>query len=292
MQYSLALSLIARSKIPEAETHILDLLEFVSDQHRVSPDHRYYLYLQYALGRIRTAQGRHAEAVSLYQTAWEGIERSAPGHPERFEFRSAHAAALLELDVSANAEEPYRIQRDTHKALKREVGPDHPVTLTSLVRLSKASAAKGDVRRAVETAERARERRERILGKEHPDTVAAEAWLEQLQVRKKSKVNVAADVVEDMGTARDRGRSLGREAHKDHAKGFFGRWRRSSSGKPQFADSTESLPAIEKESGRGSETSDDDSYEELAEEKEGPMALGTDKSASTAFAIRRKEVGR
>jgi len=217
MQNSLALSLIAHSKIPEAETHILDLLQFVNDQHRVGPDHRYRLHLQFALGLIRTAQGCHAEAVSLYQMAWKGIERSSPGHPESLEFHSAYAAALLQLDVVAHAEESYSTQNNIHKASEKEIGPDHPVTLTSLLRLSEASAAKGDVKSAVKIAKRARERREKVLGNKHPDTVAAEAWLEQLQERRKSKINVAAEVVEDVGTTRDRGKSLGEEAHRDRS---------------------------------------------------------------------------
>lgn len=283
MQHSLALSLIARSKISEAETHILDLLHFVDDQHRVGPNHRYYLYLQFALGRIRTAQGRHAEAVSLYQTAWEGIERSSPGHPERLEFRSAYAAALLELDAAAHAKESYNIQSDMHKALEKEIGPDHPVTLTSFLRLSEASAAKGDMKRALKIAKSAKERREKVLSNKHPDTVAAEAWLELLQARKRSKAHVSADVVVDVGAMGDRGKSPGNEANKDHARGFFGRWR-SSSGKAQVDDSAESLPKFDMECGIGSENSDDDSYDGLAKED-------TNMSASTAFAIRRKEVG-
>lgn len=292
MQYSLALCLIAQSKIPEAEKHIPELRRFVNDQHHVDPDHRYRLLLHFALGLIKTAQGCHAEAVSLYQTAWKGIERSSPGRPERLEFRSAYTAALLELNVAVHAEESYSIQSDIYKTSKKEVGPDHPITLTSLLRLSEASAAKGDVKEAVKIAKRAKERREKILGKNHPDTVAAEAWLEQLQARKKSKVNVAADVAEDVGTTRDRGKSLGEEGNRDHARGFLGRWRRSSSGKAHVDDSTESLPTIGKEGGTGSENSDDDSYDELAKEKEGASAPDTNKPVTSAFAIRRKEMGK
>lgn len=66
MQYFLALFLIAQSKIPEVETHILDLSNFVNHQHRVDLYHRYRLHLLFALGLIRTTQGCHAEAVSLY----------------------------------------------------------------------------------------------------------------------------------------------------------------------------------------------------------------------------------
>lgn len=166
MQYYLALCLIAQSKLQEAETHIHDL-QYINHQHHLDNDHPYILKLKFALGCIRTAQDRHVEAVSLYHTAWEGSERSASGHPVSLEFHSAHAAALLKLDPLAHAEESYTTQRDMHVALEKKLGPNHPLTLTSLLRLSEALTAKKDVIGAMKIAKKVRLRGGRRFSSQH-----------------------------------------------------------------------------------------------------------------------------
>lgn len=115
------------------------------------------------------------------------------------------------------------MQSDIHKASKKRLEPDHPITMISLLRLSKALATKGDIKKAIKIAKKARERRVKILDDEHPSIVAAQAWLEQLLARKQSKINIVADVTEDMGPTRDREKSLEEETNKDHSRGFLDR---------------------------------------------------------------------
>lgn len=184
------------------------MLQYINHQHHLDNDHPYILSLKFALGCIRTAQDRHVEAVSLYQSAWEGSERSASGHAVSLEFHSAHAAALLKLDPLAHAEESYTTQRDMHVALEKKLGPNHPLTLTSLLRLSEALTAKKDVKMALKIAKKVRERREKVLKSTHPETVAAAAWVDRLEDRKKQKSYEDAQVVADIMTRKDRGGSF------------------------------------------------------------------------------------
>lgn len=51
-------------------------------------------------------------------------------------------------------------------------------------------------------------------------------------------------------------------------------------------------PAIGKEGGSGSESSDDDSYDEIANEREGVSAPDINNSATAAFVIQSKEIGK
>lgn len=230
-QYSLALSLIAQSKFDEAESYILDLQEYSKTGHRLDPSHSYVLYLQYALGQIKSAQGRHKEALALYKVACEGIERLKPGHPTSLDFRSTYAAALLKVNAVAYGEESYASQQDIHRALVKALGSDHPLTLTSLVRLSEAAAARGDREGALKAAKKASERRAKVLGSQHPDTIASKAWVERL-----AKIGQAFNSRQNSASKKAEG------GESQRKKWVFDRWRKTSGNQSRNEDdSTEGL---------------------------------------------------
>lgn len=293
MKCSLALSLIAQSKIEEAEPHILDLLQYAKDRHRLDFDHPYVCYLNFALGNVRMAQERYGEAMSLYEMAWKGIERSAPDHHMGLEFHSAHAAAFLKLDPAVNAEEACCTQKDIHEALEKKLGPDHPLTLLSLLRISEALAAKNDIKRASKTAKRVRQRREKVLKSGHPDTLAAAVWAEQLENMKKEKSSgdTSAEVTRE-GPQKQKAKSAGDETKEDRPKGPFGRWRKSSKSKEHLdVESKEKSQAINAKGDSDSGSDDSTTITDLKTDKEEKPPLVYDEIESKTFAIRRKEVG-
>ncbi len=231
-QYSLALSLIAQSKVEEAETLIQGLLEYIQTDHFLEPGHPYILYLQFELGRIRTAQGRYKEALIFHRNALECFVQLHPDRPEIYEYRSAFAAALLKADPVANLDEAYSLQQEAHADLKKFLGPDHPTTLLSLHRISEVLAEKKDFQKALKTAKKVRDRRDKIWKSKHPDTIAAEVWIEELEARRKQKPDDSLKVA----GGEERRTSLLAEK-KDKSRPIFGRWSMSSKEKLQGVDS-------------------------------------------------------
>jgi hypothetical protein len=285
MQYSLALILIAQSKLQEAESLIQELQQYVEDKQRIHTSHPYNLYLTFALACIRTSQHRHKEAVSLYRAALEGYERISTDHPETLEYRSAYAAALINLDPIANIEESYTLQRETHSALEKKLGPDHPTTLTSLKYISEVQAVMGELEKALKTARKVRARREKVLKLQHPDTIAAGEWVNVLEARRDGKRGKSSEYVQDGRVTREeRGVSLGEAPEKAEKRGIFGQWGRRSRNEATICDTKGATGA----SDRNDDDTDDASEGEKEVEKKAEL---NDDPEKTIFKIKRKQVG-
>lgn len=291
MQYSLAVSLIEQSKIEEAESLIHGLLTYIKTDHPLDPSHPYSLWLTFTLGRIRTAQGRYVDALALYRTALDGTVRLYADHPDTHEYRSTYAAVLLKADPVANLEESFRLQGEAHAALEKTNGADHPMTLTSLKRVSEVLAEKKDFRKALKTAKKVCERREKVLKLRHPDTIAAKVWVEQLEARQKLKSHENVKPVVDVVAKKQRGRSPLGDEKKDEARGLFGRWSRSSKSALDTLDSKDTLQSFDLDTESDGEECDfhDDSRDKKDEEREGKLIENLE--STYAFKIRRKEVG-
>lgn len=63
--------------------------------------------------------------------------------------------------------------RRAHKGQERELGPDHPNTLTSVNNLANVLESQGRYKEAEELYRRASEGRESVLGPDHPDTICS-----------------------------------------------------------------------------------------------------------------------
>lgn len=172
-RYTFAHSLLVNSKIEEAETIFLSLIEFIEKEHPFGPDHQYNFNIQNALGSIRMIQGRYVEASRLQSTAWNGIQKTyGKHHAKSYEYQSAYAAALTLADAS-ELEGAMILQQQAYDGLKKIVGKEHPSTLTALLRLSEAHATKRELGRALKLAEQALRGREKMLNVNHPDILAA-----------------------------------------------------------------------------------------------------------------------
>lgn len=67
-RYVFAYSLIVNSKIEEAETILLSLIEFIERKHSFEPDHEYNFVILKLLSSIRMTQSRYIEASRLQST--------------------------------------------------------------------------------------------------------------------------------------------------------------------------------------------------------------------------------
>jgi tetratricopeptide (TPR) repeat protein len=220
-RYTFAFSLIANSKIEEAETIFLSLIEFIEKEHPFGPDHQYNFYIQNALSSIRMIQGRYVEASRLQSTAWNGIQKTyGKHHAKTYEYQSAYAAALtladaLELDGAMI------LQQQAYDGLKIVVGKEHPSTLTALLRLSEAHATKRELGCALKLAEKALRGREKMLNVNHPDTLAARKRVIELRTMQQGTMGANIDL--------DKTDSGSSEKKQKKKRSFFGLRSRASS---------------------------------------------------------------
>ena len=193
-RYTFAYSLVANSKIEEAETIFLSLIEFIEKEHPFGPDHQYNFFIQRALSSIRIMQGRYADASRLQLTAWNGIQKTyGKHHAKTYEHQSAYAAALILADAS-ELDAAMILQQQAYDGLKVVVGKEHPSTLTALLRLSEAHATKRELGRALKLAEQCLRGREKMLNVNHPDTLAVKKRVIELRTMQRGNMGANIDL--------------------------------------------------------------------------------------------------
>ena len=77
---------------------------------------------------------------------------------------------------------------------RRDSLPNHPDTLTTRNNIAFWTGRTGDVRGALELFAALLPDRERVLGADHPDTLAVHAWLTELRARGGTRVTKPGQV--------------------------------------------------------------------------------------------------
>ena len=220
-RYTLARSLIASSKIEEAETIVLDLIEVIEKKHPFGPDHEYNFMVQNLLSSIRMIQRRYEEASRLLSTAWKGIQKTyGKHHAKTYEYQSAYAAALISADAS-ELDGAMILQKQAYDGLKLVVGEKHPWTLTAILRLSEAHAKKRELGLALKLAEQALRDRKKVLNVNHPDILIARKRIIELRTMQQEIIEANIDL-----NKTDSGSSEKKQKKK---RSFFRLRRRASS---------------------------------------------------------------
>ncbi|MFD7120373.1 tetratricopeptide repeat protein [Streptomyces sp. NPDC059922] len=126
------------------------------------------------LSRPLTWLGDTAEAVALMRRAARGrTARLGPWHPLTLEAR----ACLLELPPGAELEEEATGGPGVVAACRRELGPDHPITLSAELNCALALFNTGEPTEALPLARRALAAHELRYGAEYPITMASRSLL-------------------------------------------------------------------------------------------------------------------
>ncbi|MFF6998281.1 tetratricopeptide repeat protein [Streptomyces sp. NPDC008313] len=102
------------------------------------------------------------------------------GHLVTVWARDALARGLLRSGRGAEAEDLFGRVLAGQRA---GYGDDHPLVLGVLLQLSRAQHAQGKREQAVASAREVAEQRARVVGEDHPETVAARAWCAEIHAR-------------------------------------------------------------------------------------------------------------
>ncbi|SEL87662.1 Serine/threonine protein kinase [Stigmatella aurantiaca] len=127
-------------------------------------------YLVSSLGRVRSRQGRHAEALALYREAWEMRERLwGSEHPVLALHLNNIAIELLAL---GQREEAVATWRRSLRLLEANRPPGHPSFVAPLTNLASVQRSLGQLDEARQSLERALLIAERSKGQDHPLTAS------------------------------------------------------------------------------------------------------------------------
>ncbi|MFF0671550.1 tetratricopeptide repeat protein [Streptomyces tendae] len=152
------------------------LLETVLDGRRqaLGEDHVATLKARCEMLELRLAQDDFDGYTTVAEElAGECERRLGPEHLVTVWARDALARGLLRSGRGAEAEDIFLRVLAGQRA---GYGDDHPLVLGVLIQLSRAQYAQGERERAAESAREVAEGRARVLGEDHPETVAARAW--------------------------------------------------------------------------------------------------------------------
>ncbi|WP_224372375.1 serine/threonine-protein kinase [Hyalangium versicolor] len=164
----LGVMLLGRDKLEQADAEFSRGLELSRASH--GADSLATSYFLSGLGRVRTRQGRHAEALELYgQTAALRERIWGQEHPGLALNMNNLAIELLAL---GRREEAVAMWRRSLALLQAVRPPDHPSFAAPLTNLATVQRSLGQLDEARRNLERALAIFERSKGKDHPNTAS------------------------------------------------------------------------------------------------------------------------
>ena len=163
-------------------------------------DHPHTLAATVVLASVlRRIDGRKDEAVRLLEEAERRYQSALPNHP--YVYACSAYLAVMRFQAGNGspqqaAAQSVRVIQDVTGQLANSVGVVHPLSLTALSALANSLARAGDFGMAVKHGQEAVAGFRRLLGPDHPLTLAAEANAEVIQSAMSSGSRLQANLTD------------------------------------------------------------------------------------------------
>ena len=140
------------------------------DYRLLGPDHRHTLAARHNLARMTGRQGRYAEAEDLCKEVLDD-QRRLLGETHPDTLATRHSLARI-TGMAGRYAEAEQMYRQVLDERRRVLGNDHPDTLSTRHRLARMIGQQGRYAEAEELCREVLEDRRRLLGDDHPDNLA------------------------------------------------------------------------------------------------------------------------
>jgi CRP-like cAMP-binding protein/tetratricopeptide (TPR) repeat protein len=140
------------------------------DYRLLGPDHRHTLAARHNLARMTGRQGRYAEAEELCKEVLDD-QRRLLGETHPGTLATRHSLARI-TGMAGRYAEAEQMYRQVLDERRRVLGNDHPDTLSTRHRLARMIGQQGRYAEAEELCREVLEDRRRLLGDDHPDNLA------------------------------------------------------------------------------------------------------------------------
>jgi tetratricopeptide (TPR) repeat protein len=154
-------------KYPQAEALFLPVLE--GNTRIFGPDHPSTLATMGALAQVYGEEGKHAEALAMYQQMYARAKLQGVDLPNTLIDEGELASLYSDDGQTAKAEEVFQ---DTLERMTRILGPTHPRTLTMLEAYAYFLENHGQYARAIPLEIRGRDASMKANGPDHRSTIA------------------------------------------------------------------------------------------------------------------------
>jgi CRP-like cAMP-binding protein/tetratricopeptide (TPR) repeat protein len=140
------------------------------DYRLLGPDHRHTLAARHNLARMTGRQGRYGEAEELCRKVLED-QRRLLGDTHPNTLATRHSLARI-AGMAGRYAEAEQMYREVLDERRRVLGNDHPDTLSTRHRLARMIGLQGRYAEAEELCREVLEDRRRLFGDDHPDNLA------------------------------------------------------------------------------------------------------------------------